>query len=90
MLTTSAFAAGWKPCVVWTMPSPYRRRLRWVIMASTPSRVFTQAWLGVGSFNGNQFIKLTSIKQAVHRIYTLQATGFPVADPIYQVLCSNR
>jgi len=39
MLTTSTFAAGCKPCVVWTMPSPCRHRFRWVIMASTPYRV---------------------------------------------------
>lgn len=61
MPATSAFAAGRGPCVVWTMPSPYRRRLRWVIMVSTPSR-----GSGLGSVLGRR----ARAQQAVRRIYT--------------------
>ena len=67
------------PCVVWTMPSPYRRRLRWVIMASTPYRVFTRAWLGVGSPRG------AGRSPNLH----LTNDAFPRRRPV-KVLCSNR
>ena len=79
MLTTSAFAAGRRPCVVWTMPSPCRDRRRGAIMASTPYRALARAWLGVGS----------PLRAGRSPNLHLTSGRFPNHRPV-KVLCSDR
>jgi hypothetical protein len=63
MLTTSAFAAGRKPCVVWTMPSPCRA----IATKVGDYGLYTLPGCpGLGSALGRR----ARARQAVHRIYT--------------------